>query len=58
MRNTRFIFVEGNYHYDIARAIRTICDERGSAWEAYQVNWKVASPYGMQRSLQGADNHE
>ena len=28
------------YHTDIARAIRTICDERGSAWEAYQVNWK------------------
>lgn len=43
------------YHHDIARAIRTICDERGSAWEAYQVNWKVASPYGVQRSLQGFD---
>ncbi len=43
------------YHTDIARAIRTICDERGSAWEAYQVNWKVASPYGVQRSLQGFD---
>jgi len=43
------------YHSDIARAIRASCDERGSAWEAYQVNWKVASPYGMQRSLQGFD---
>ena len=41
------------YHKDIAQAIRAICDERGSAWEAYQVNWKVASPYGVQRSLQG-----
>ncbi len=43
------------YHNDIARAIRTICDERGNTWEAYQVNWKVASPYGVQRSLQGFD---
>ncbi|MEO8970917.1 MAG: hypothetical protein ABI406_04860 [Ktedonobacteraceae bacterium] len=43
------------YHKDIARAIRTICDERGSEWEAYQVNWKVASPYGVQQSLQGFD---
>jgi hypothetical protein len=55
MRNTRFIFVGGIYHTDIARAIRTICDERGSAWETYQVNWKVASPYGVHRSLQGFD---
>ncbi len=43
------------YRADIARALRTICDERGSAWEAYQVNWKVSSPYGAQRSLQGFD---
>ncbi len=43
------------YRADIAQALRTICDERGSAWEAYQVNWKVSSPYGAQRSLQGFD---
>lgn len=43
------------YHADIAQALRTICDERGSAWEMYQVNWKVSSPYGAQRSLQGFD---
>jgi hypothetical protein len=30
-----------------------VCEERGSAWEAYQVNWKVASPYGVRRSLHG-----
>jgi hypothetical protein len=41
------------YHTDVARALRTICDARGSRWEAYQVNWKVGSPYGTQRSLQG-----
>lgn len=43
------------YHNDIARAIRTICDERGSKWEAYQINWKLGSPYGMQRGFQGFD---
>jgi hypothetical protein len=42
-------------HPDIARALRKICDERGSEWEAYQVNWKVRSPYGRERSLQGFD---
>lgn len=42
-------------HPDIARALRRICDARGSEWEAYQVNWKVLSPYGRERSLQGFD---
>jgi hypothetical protein len=41
------------YHADVAQALRAVCDSRGSEWEAYQVNWKVASPYGVQRSLQG-----
>lgn len=40
-------------HPDIARALRTICDARGSKWETYQVNWKVLSPYGKERSLHG-----
>lgn len=43
------------YHTDIAQAIRSICNNRGKEWEAYQVNWKVASPYGVQRSLHGFD---
>lgn len=42
-------------HPDITRALRRICDERGSEWEAYQVNWKVLSPYGKERSLHGFD---
>ena len=42
-------------HPDITRALRKICDARGSEWEAYQVNWKVLSPYGVQRSLHGFD---
>jgi hypothetical protein len=41
------------YHADVAQALRAVCDARGSEWEAYQVNWKVRSPYGVQRSLQG-----
>lgn len=42
-------------HPDIAAALRRICDARGSQWEAYQVNWKVHSPYGKARSLHGFD---
>ena len=42
-------------HPDIARTLRRIGDARGSEWEAYQVNWKVLSPYGVERSLQGFD---
>jgi hypothetical protein len=40
-------------HNDIAHALRTICDERGKKFETYQINWKVGSPYGVARSLQG-----
>jgi len=40
---------------DVAGALRNICDERGSEWEQYQVNWKCGSPYGRQRSWQGFD---
>src|SRR5713226_5304814 len=43
------------YHEDVARAIRAVCDARGGEWVTYQVNWKVASPYGVQRSLHGFD---
>ena len=43
------------YHADIVRALRAICDARGSEWQAYQVNWKCGSPYGVQRSLHGFD---
>ena len=42
-------------HPDIARALRRICDARGSEWETYQVNWKVLSSYGRERALSGFD---
>jgi hypothetical protein len=42
-------------HADVARGLRAVCDARGSAWEAYQVNWKVASPYAARRALRGFD---
>jgi hypothetical protein len=42
-------------HPDVAQALRAVRDERGRDWEAYQVNWKVASPYSAQHALQGFD---
>jgi deoxyadenosine/deoxycytidine kinase len=41
------------YQADIAATLRRICDTRGSDWEAYQINWKLPSPYGLQRGLTG-----
>jgi hypothetical protein len=38
---------------DVAMALRTICDERGNAWKAYQIAWKTGGPYSRQRSFQG-----
>ena len=43
------------YHQDVAQALRFICAERDKKFETYQVNWKVGSPYGVARSLQGFD---
>jgi hypothetical protein len=43
------------YHADVAAAVRAVADARGPAWEAYQVGWKVASLYGVRRSLHGID---
>ncbi len=40
-------------HADPARALRAVCDERGGEWEAMQIAWKVGSPYGVRRGLQG-----
>jgi hypothetical protein len=41
------------YQADVAATLRRVCDVRGSDWEAYQVDWKLPSPYGLQRSLTG-----
>jgi hypothetical protein len=40
-------------HADVAQAIRRVCEARGSRWQAYQVDWKVTSPYAARRSLGG-----
>ncbi|MBI2760173.1 MAG: hypothetical protein HYX51_01950 [Chloroflexi bacterium] len=42
-------------HPDVAEALRAVRDERGRERQAYQVNWKVTSPFGVQRSLHGFD---
>jgi hypothetical protein len=41
------------YQADVAATLRRICDTRGSDWEAYQLKWKLPSPYGQQRGLAG-----
>jgi hypothetical protein len=38
---------------DVATALRAVCDERGEDWEAYQLGWKLESPYAARRSLRG-----
>jgi hypothetical protein len=43
------------YQADVAQALRAVCDARGSDFKAYQVNWKVNSPYCVHRSLHGYD---
>lgn len=38
---------------DVEHAIRTVCEERGAEWVAYQVNWKLAAPYCTGRGFAG-----
>lgn len=38
---------------DVRLALRAVCDARGPNWEAYQVGWKLQSPYATRRALQG-----
>jgi hypothetical protein len=38
---------------DVGAALGAIRNERGSAWEAYQVDWKLFSPYAIRRGLSG-----
>jgi hypothetical protein len=43
------------HQLELAGAIRTICDERGPGWQAYQLEWKLKSPYARQRALSGVE---
>lgn len=38
---------------DVAEALHTIAGIRGKAWQDYQVEWKVNSPYGRAHELEG-----
>lgn len=38
---------------DVGAALGAIRDERGTAWERYQVGWKLSSPYATRRGLSG-----
>jgi hypothetical protein len=40
---------------DVEQAIRVVCAERGQDWVAYQVDWKLAAPYGTRRGLAGLE---
>ncbi|MGO4392465.1 hypothetical protein AB4Z46_14055 [Variovorax sp. M-6] len=40
---------------DVEQALRTVCEERGADWVAYQVEWKLAAPYSTQRELMGLE---
>jgi hypothetical protein len=40
---------------DVAAALRRVSDQRGPGWVAYQVGWKLASPYAERRGLAGYD---
>jgi len=39
----------------VGQHLQRVVGQRGSAWMHYQVNWKVASPYGKRHSLRGLD---
>jgi thymidylate kinase len=39
------------YQADVAKALHRIGKARGAAWIAYQVQWKLPSPYGCQQEL-------
>jgi thymidylate kinase len=38
---------------DVAEGLNQIIADRGPSWEAYQVSWKLNSPYGRERGLEG-----
>jgi hypothetical protein len=40
---------------DTANAIRTVVDVRGAGWQAYQLDWKLKSPYAETHALSGVD---
>ena len=43
------------YQDDVAQALRATHEQRGDEWIAYQVNWKLQSPYTKRHSLAGQE---
>jgi hypothetical protein len=43
------------YQRDVDQALRAAFVERGAEWEAKQLNWKLPTPYGIRRNLEGID---
>ncbi len=43
------------YQAEVEKAMRKVFAARGSKWEAYQVNWKCASPYCRQQGWNDLD---
>lgn len=39
--------------HDVGRAMRTVFEARGPQWEAYQLGWKLHSPYATRRLFSG-----
>lgn len=39
--------------HDVGRAMRTVFAARGPKWEAYQLGWKLRSPYATRRQFAG-----
>jgi hypothetical protein len=40
---------------NLGEAMRTIFEARGSEWEAYQLGWKLRTPYATRRRLAGLE---
>jgi hypothetical protein len=38
---------------DVGQAMRTVFEARGPKWEAYQLGWKLRSPYATRRQFAG-----
>lgn len=45
------------FQNDLKTFMRKTCDERGSWWEKFQIDWKTNTPYANHRELKGFDGY-